>query len=408
MDATTSGAPASSDVVVVGARCAGASVALLLARAGLRVRVLERADRLGDVVSGHMVKSAGAARLARWGLLDDVLASGAPAMRVPAVWIGGERHDPPPPPPEVPPNVAPRRMVLDQILLDAARAAGARVDLGTSVTGVVRERGRVVGVHTPDGEVRARLIVGADGRTSRLARLFGAETYWQLPPATYAYYTYWAGTAIDGLHVHLAPGVFSGMFPTNDDRVLVFTQAPHAQFATARRDPIADYLGLLAWLPGTRDLLGDGHIVERLRGIGDMPTFFRESAGPGWVLAGDAGHHKDPLVARGIADAFRDADLIAAAVAGAWDADDETLDAALRAYQEQRDATARPLAEANDAVARLDGTLDDVVDRWLALLELEMKLDVAEAGEPAAVPPPPRQRAPMTGGAAGLSSLAAE
>src|SRR5690348_2528333 len=125
----------------------------------------------------------------------------------------------------------------------------------------------------------------------------------------------------------------------------------HAGFAAARRDPKQFYLRALHERPAIAAALAGGTVAERLRGSADLPTFLRAAAGPGWVLVGDAGHHKDPLGARGIADAFRDADLVAAAATAHWDGD---LDAALADYPAQRDSCARPLSAANLAVARLD------------------------------------------------------
>ena len=116
------------DVVVVGGRCAGAPTAMLLARAGLSVRLLERSARLGDVASGHLIKPAGVARLRRWKLLDAVLATGCPSSdRV--LWPDGQPHRPPQPEPGTGP-IAPRRTELDPILLTAAAQAGVQVEMG--------------------------------------------------------------------------------------------------------------------------------------------------------------------------------------------------------------------------------------------------------------------------------------
>ena len=177
------------DVVVVGGRCAGAPTAMLLARAGLSVRILERSARLGDVVSGHLIKPAGVARLRRWKVLDAVLATGCPPLDDRVLWLGGQPQRGPAPEPGTSP-IAPRRTVLDPILLTAAAQAGAEVEMGVSVHGLLREGGRVTGVTTSAGERRARLVIGADGRNSRIARLAGAKTYHDDPPVTFAYYTY--------------------------------------------------------------------------------------------------------------------------------------------------------------------------------------------------------------------------
>ena len=296
------------DVVVVGGRCAGAPTAMLLARAGLSVRLLERSACLGDVVSGHLIKPAGVARLRRWDVLDAVLAAGCPRLDDRVLWLGGQPRRPPAPGPG---PIAPRRTVLDPILLTAAAQAGVHVEMGVSVHGLLRQGERVTGVATSAGQRRARLVIGADGRNSRIARLARAKTYHDHPPVTFGYYTYWRGCLVTGVHAWLEPGRFFGIFPVGGGLALAFVQGPRGEYPTFRRDPLAAYVSELRSRPALAGLLGDAVIAERLRETAALPTFFRISSGPGWALAGDAGHHKDPVIARGIADAFRDVDLAA-------------------------------------------------------------------------------------------------
>jgi 2-polyprenyl-6-methoxyphenol hydroxylase-like FAD-dependent oxidoreductase len=359
------------DVVVVGGRCAGAPTAMLLARAGLSVRLLERSPRLGDVVSGHLIKPAGVARLRRWGVLDAVLATGCPPHEERVLWLGGQPQHAPAPPPGTA-AIAPRRTVLDPILLTAAAQAGAKVELGVSVHGLLRAGGRVAGVITSAGERRARLVIGADGRNSRIARLVQAKTYHDHPPVTFGYYTYWRGWPVAGLHALLEPGRFFGVFPVGGGLALAFVQGPRAEYPRFRRDPLAAYVSELRSRPALAGLLGEAVIAEHLRGTAALPTFFRTSSGPGWALAGDAGHHKDPAIARGIADAFRDADLIAGAVADGWHGD---LDAALVEFGRQRDQCAIPLSDANLRVAALDLPAEALGAAWFQMSGLEQALD---------------------------------
>jgi 2-polyprenyl-6-methoxyphenol hydroxylase-like FAD-dependent oxidoreductase len=364
------------DVVVVGGRCAGAPTAMLLARAGLSVRLLERSARLGDVVSGHMIKPAGVTLLRRCKLLDAVLATGCPQLEDRVLWLDGQPHRPPVPEPG-PGPIAPRRTMLDPILLTAAAQAGADVEMGVSVHGLLREGGRVTGVTTSAGERRARLVIGADGRNSRIARLAGAKIYHDHPPVTFAYYTYWRGSPVAGVQAWLEPGRFFGIFPVGGGLTLAFVQGPRGDYQTFRRDPLRAYVSELQSRPVLAGLLADAVIAEHLRGTAALPTFFRGPSGPGWALAGDAGHHKDPAIARGIADAFRDADLLAAAVADGWHGD---LDAALAEYGRQRDRCAIPLSDANLDIARLDMPTPALGAAWLQMTELEQALD-----DPAAV-----------------------
>jgi 2-polyprenyl-6-methoxyphenol hydroxylase-like FAD-dependent oxidoreductase len=230
------------DVIVVGGRCAGASTALLLARAGLKVRVIERSHELEDVLSGPVVKRAATARLKSWGLLDAVLDTGCPPIMDGKMWLGGELVPTPPnaPTPAVP-MVVLHRSVLDPILLDAARQAGVVVDMGNPVRRVLSSGTRITGVSTGHGDYPARLVIGADGRHSRIARLVDARTYIDWAPATYAYYTYWAGAEVSGMWAFLDEGRFIGMAPAAGDRTLVFMQAPHSGFATARPDPMGNW-----------------------------------------------------------------------------------------------------------------------------------------------------------------------
>ena len=249
--------------------------------------------------------------------------------------------------------------------------------MGVSVHGLLREGGRVAGVTTSAGERRARLVIGADGRNSRIAQLVRAKTYHDHPPVTFAYYTYWRGCPATGVHAWLEPGRFFGIFPVGGGLALAFVQAPRGEYPAFRGDPLAAYVSELRSRPALAGLLGEAVIAERLRGTAALPTFFRMSSGPGWALVGDAGHHKDPVIARGIADAFRDADLVASAIVDGWHGD---LEAALARYGRRRDQCAIPLSDANLGIARLDMEAGQLGAAWLQMTELEQALD-----DPAAV-----------------------
>ena len=344
---------------------------MLLARAGLSVRLLERSARLCDVVSGHLIKPAGVARLRRWNVLDAVLATGCPRLDDRVLWLGGQPQHAPASEPGAAP-IAPRRTVLDPILLTAAAHAGVDVEMGVSVHGLLRQGGQVTGVTTSAGERRARLVIGADGRNSRIARLAGAKTYHDHPPVTFAYYTYWRGCPASGVHAWLEPGRFFGIFPVGGGLALAFVQGPRGEYPAFRRDPLTAYVSELRSRPALAGLLGTAVIAEQLRGTAALPTFFRMSSGPGWALVGDAGHHKDPVIARGIADAFRDADLVASAVVDGWHGD---LEAALAQYGRQRDQCAIPLSDANLGIARLDMAAGALGAAWFQMTGLEQALD---------------------------------
>jgi 2-polyprenyl-6-methoxyphenol hydroxylase-like FAD-dependent oxidoreductase len=173
------------------------------------------------------------------------------------------------------------------------------------------------------------------------------------------------------VHAWLEPGRFFGVFPVGDCLALAFVQAPRREYDTFRSNPIDAYTRELRSRPALADLLGDAVIAEPLRGTAALPTFFRTASGPGWALIGDAGHHKDPLIAQGITDAFRDADLVAAAVSAGWPGD---LDAALAEYGRVRDQRSIPLSDANLGVARLDKAAEELGAAWLQMSLLEQAL----------------------------------
>jgi 2-polyprenyl-6-methoxyphenol hydroxylase-like FAD-dependent oxidoreductase len=375
------------DIIVVGGRCAGAPAAMLLAKAGFKVRIIERSKKLSDTLSAHMIQVSGVARLQAWGLLDAVLATGAPSIPDFKIWVEGELTSTPggdkPAVPEATPEAsvfAPRRSALDPVLLEAARQSGVIVETGNSVRALPTNGARVTGVSTDRGDYRARLVVGADGRNSRVAKLVRAPKYIDMTPTDYAYYTYWKGCVVPEVHAFFGGGYLIAVYPTNDELTTVYLQASRRRFKTVRRYPMTHYLNVLRSQPAVMELLAGGTPAEPLRGTGDLPTFFRVSAGPGWVLVGDAGHHKDPLMARGITDAFRDAGLIADAVTSGWDDD---LDQATAAYPVLRDQCAEPLSAANHSIASgLASVPSALLAKGYAWLgELEETLD------PARIPP---------------------
>jgi flavin-dependent dehydrogenase len=347
------------DAIVIGARCAGAPTAMLLARAGHRVLLLDKTASGTDTLSTHLIHQPGVAALARWGVLDDVRASGCPPLdkvryeiadvRLEgcARGVEGQRA-----------GLAPRRHVLDAILARAAVAAGAELRDRTTVTGLLRDRtGRVVGV---EGTHRRRaftahapLVIGADGMRSTVARLVQAPYTVADPRLTCAYYTYWRDVPA-GLELYEGPGSWTAAVPTNDGLTLVLTYFPQPRFGEIRGNAAAAHLARIeATAPGLHARLRGKQPVERLRGTGDQQNFFRQAAGPGWVLVGDAGHHKDSITARGISDAFLQAETLARLLAGRLGAGTDQLDAALRQFADERDRALRPGYDSTLAVARL-------------------------------------------------------
>jgi 2-polyprenyl-6-methoxyphenol hydroxylase-like FAD-dependent oxidoreductase len=329
------------DVVVVGARCAGAPTAMLFARAGYDVLMVDRAKSLRDTLSTLYIQPAGVRLLAAWGVLPDVAATGCPpithrTVRIADIKLEGQADA----------AYAPRRRHLDRVLAESAVAAGAEFRREWAVEGLLFDGDRVTGVRcrTPRGhrEVRARLVVGADGVRSRVAAAAGSPAYVEHPPMTCAYYTYWAGVPAQ-FEIHGGPGRAVGCFPTHDDRTLVVAYFPQDEFRRVRGDALNSYLAnVRATAPGLFERLRAGKRVERLYGTGWQPNYFRRASGPGWALVGDAGHHKDSITAQGITDAFHQAQILVNCV-GTGLSDEAALREALRAYSTARDE----LVEAN-------------------------------------------------------------
>jgi flavin-dependent dehydrogenase len=345
------------DAIVVGARCAGSPTAMLLARRGHRVLLVVRAGFPSDTLSTHAIHAPGVAALRRWGLLDAVTRTGCPPMDSYRFDFGSFTITGTPPPCEgISAAYAPRRHLLDAILVEAAAAAGAEVREHFSVHDLLVEDGAVAGIrgHDPAGRSvveRARVVIGADGRNSRVAHAVAAEEYLTRPRLGYAYYTYWRDLPLDGFTTVARPDRAWGGFPTNDGLTLVVVGWPYAEARAYKADVERNYLATLELAPWFADLVRGATRAEPFSG-GAVRGYLRTPYGPGWALVGDAGYNKDPITAQGISDAFRDAELCATAV-------DETLSGrqdfadAMAAYQLTRDAEVVPIYELTSQLATL-------------------------------------------------------
>ena len=330
------------DVIVVGARCAGSPLAMLLARRGYRVLLADRDSFPSDTISSHQVHQTGLARMKRWGLLDDLLATRCPPMTrgrfdMEVGIIDGDLilSD------DVGFSCIPRRHILDTLLARAAAAAGAELREGFAVRGLVTEGERVVGI-TGAGRggreisERGTIVVGADGRNSTVAKLVGAARYRDDGSRTVQYYSYWGGTDHPDptLYTRSDWGVAVG--PTHDGLTIVSMGATPGNLAEFRDDTEAAFQKRIESIPHLAEKMATGRREEPFRGLVDIPNFRRQSHGPGWALAGDAGYNKDPVTAQGISDAFRDADELSEAIDHGLSGR-EDLTAALAGYQRERD-----------------------------------------------------------------------
>lgn len=342
--------PPTYDVVVVGARVAGAATAMLLARCGHRVLMIDRAEVGADTTSTHTVLRLGMLQLHRWGLADRITASNAPPIRRVTLGFGDEMV-----PIDLSPEFgvdslyAPRRTVLDPILVEAALEEGAHLWSGTRLVDLLWEDGAVSGVVLKSGstthQVRSRYVVGADGVWSRTADRVGAKAYRWFEPTNAVYYAYYTGIETEGIYFQFTKGAAAGLIPTNDDQVLVYVGWPSERVdefhANSER---AFFEQARESHPTIGDAVLNGERVSPFRGTPGLPGFLRRAWGPGWALVGDAGYTKDPISAHGISDAFRDAELSARAID--LSLQDPASEARyLSRYQVARDRLSLPMLE---------------------------------------------------------------
>lgn len=346
------------DAIVVGARCAGSSTAILLARKGYKVLVVDKATFPSDTISTHLIHPPGVAALKRWGLLERLVATGCPPIDTYAFDFGAFTISGSPGTADAPVAYAPRRTVLDKLLVDAASEAGAEVREGFVVEDVLIEDGRVAGVRghgKGDGRVteRARVVIGADGINSCVAKAVGPEQYHEKPRLLAAYYTYWSGLPMNGrFETYVRPLRGIAAWPTNDSLTLVIAGWPYAEFAANKKDIEGNYLKTIDLVPAFADRVRAAKREDRFIGTAVL-NYFRKPFGPGWALVGDAGYNKDFITAQGITDAFRDAELCADALDEAFSGA-RPFDVAMGDYQVTRDAHVLPMYEFTAGLATLE------------------------------------------------------
>ncbi len=346
------------DVAIVGARCSGSPTAMLLARKGYRVLLVDKATFPSDTMSTHFVHAPGIARLKRWGLLERVVASNCPPVHSYCLDFGlFSLTGHPPPIDGVAISYGARRTVLDKILVDAAVEAGAELRQHFTVEEVCFEGNRGIGVrgrtrNSTNITEKARLVVGADGLRSVVARMVGAPMTLAKPAVACCYYTYWSGVSVKGVELYPRDRRFMVAFPTNDDLVCTLMEWPQDEFHFVRKDIEGYFMKTFEHAPGLAERVRGGRREARFTGTGQLPNYFRKPCGPGWALVGDAGHHKDPNMALGISDAFRDADLLADAIDKGLSGR-QTLEEALEDYERQRNCAAMPAFELNFQFATL-------------------------------------------------------
>ena len=348
------------DAIIVGARCAGAPSAMLLARKGYRVLLIDKASFPSDTLSTHILWPHGAEVMDRWGLLDRLAATGCPpvarnmifdvgpfALKGAVIETNAGRG-----------GFCPRRTVLDKLLVDAAVDAGAELREGFSAEALVWDGNRVAGIkgHGRTGgtiEERARVVIGADGVHSLVAKTVRAREYDVKPPLTTNYYSYFSGFAADDLEEYVRDYQAVGCFPTHDRMTLIAVLWPSRQFEEVRADIEGHVSTVLQSTPTVAQRLRSAKREEKWAGTAGVSNYFRQPFGPGWALVGDAGYNKDPITAQGISDAFIDAESLTNALDDGWSAR-RPLDDALADYQSSRDRRVKPMYDFTCQMATLE------------------------------------------------------
>lgn len=364
------------DAIIVGARCAGSPTALLLARKGYKVLLLDRGHFPSDMpFSNHFVHQTGSARLKRWGLLDKLAATGCPPITTDLWNYGAFTLTGSPPPAEggVKEAYAPRRIALDPILSDAAVAAGAELRDGFSVQEVLWDNDKVVGIRGRQNNgamvtEKARITIGADGMFSLVAKAAKAEEYKNHPPLEGSWYAYWSGVRMQGWHLWLRPQRVIFAYNTNDNLALVGVAFAAKDLPHVRADVESHYLKTIAdHAPELQEQLRNGKRESRFVG-GAIPGHVRRPYGPGWALVGDAGYQKDPCTASGITDAFGSAEWLAEAIDAGFSGR-EPLEQALAAYEKKRNDSELPYYELTAQLARLEPPAPEVQAVLAALVD---------------------------------------
>lgn len=348
------------DAIIVGARCAGSPTAMLLARQGFRVLLVDRAAFPSDTISTHILWPHGTEVLTRWGLLGRLTATGAPpicrhmtfdvgpfALRgsVPDAndGLGG---------------FCPRRTVLDGLLVNAAADAGVEVRESFTVDRLLVTDDVVVGVggHGRGGETveeRARMVIGADGVNSFVARAVHAQEYDVRPVAACGYYSYFSDVDQDDIELYVRDHHAFGGAPTNDGLHLVMVNWPARDFSAVRTDVEAHVWRALESAPHFAARVRQGRRQEKWYGTAGVPGYFRRPSGKGWALVGDASYNRDPITAQGISDAFIDAQSLVDAL-GRWSSGHGALDTLLAAHESARNERVRSMYEFTTHLAALE------------------------------------------------------
>lgn len=344
------------DAIVVGARCAGSTTAMLMARKGMRVLLVERDLPGTDTLSTHNLTRGAVSQLVRWGLADKLLKQGTPPVNRSTFHFGDTvLHLDLKPDNGVPGLLGTRRAILDATLVDAARAAGVSVHFQTSFQDVLKDdQDRVIGAIVTDRagnshNIKSSLVVGADGIRSKVARCVGAQIRKKALHTLGHIYSYYRGLPLGDNHCHFQNGAAASSTVTNDGACVVVASAKPDELRQLRREKGGQQVLEELASRANADfgaLLRGSEMIEETRVFAGTHGFVRNSTGPGWALVGDAGYFRDPITAHGITDAFRDAELLADAAGSGHHA--------LTMYESQRDEVTAQIWSITDRIAAFD------------------------------------------------------
>jgi 2-polyprenyl-6-methoxyphenol hydroxylase-like FAD-dependent oxidoreductase len=362
------------DAIVVGARCAGSPTAMLLARRGYRVLLVDKASFPSDTISTHIIWPHAAEVMDGWGLLDRLAATGCPPIALNMIFdIGpfalkggvtdanGGRG-----------GFCPRRTVLDKLLVDSAVENGVELRENFTVESLVADSDRVVGIkgRGRDGgsvEERAKIVIGADGIHSFVAKAVAAEEYDAIPPLVTFFYSYYSGFDAGDIEQYVGePHQGAACFPTHGGLTLIAGAWPSKRFKQIRSDIEGNIERLHDSYPSVKERIQSATREERWVGTAGVPNFFRKPHGPGWALVGDAGYIKDPLTAQGIADAFIDSENLTEALDAGFSGR-RPLEEALADYHTSRDERVKPLYHFTCELATLEPPRPEIQQLFGAL-----------------------------------------
>jgi 2-polyprenyl-6-methoxyphenol hydroxylase-like FAD-dependent oxidoreductase len=340
------------DAIVIGARCAGSPTAMLLARQGHRVLLVDKATFPSDTMSTHLVHPPGVAALERWGLLDRLVETGCPPVERYSFDFGPVSVAGSPQPIDGEARAfGPRRTVLDKLLVDAAAEAGAEVREGFTVEEIVTDDGWVTGIRgrSKGGDSvveKAKVVVGADGKHSLLVKAVEPEAYNERPSQLAMYYAYWSDLPVGGFETTIRAENRRGWaaLPTHDGLTCMPFGWPVEEFAANKGDIEGNFFKAIDLAPEFAERVRGAKRESKFVGSAELPGYFRKPFGPGWALVGDAGYHKNPITAMGINDAFRDAELLAGALDDA-SSGTRSFEDGMTSYQQTRDREAMPVYE---------------------------------------------------------------